>query len=264
MTLAQIANKAIRSVNANSPILLTGLAVAGVVSTAIFAVRATPQAVRLVSEAEVRHLDAESYKPDDQPYAEFSTLQIVQAAWKVYLPTAGMGLATILCIIGAQSINTRRQAALVGGFTIAETSLREYRDKVIELEGSKLDQKVRDAVQQDRVLADPSSNEIIILGSGNVLCYDKYSGRYFESSMEDIRKAQNDLNEAMINGDMYASLNELYQRIGLPITKMGEGLGFSTERLVDINFSSVLTERGEPCLAIDFRAEPMQDYYRFR
>lgn len=262
MTLAQIANKAMRSLNSNSPVILTGLAVAGVVSTAVLAHNAGAEVTRRVAKDAVN----QGFKMIDtgDEYEAPTNLEIYKENWRLYIPAAGMGVATIVCIIGAQSINSRRQAALISGFTIAETSFREYRDKTIELEGKSADQKIRDSIQQDRVMADPSSNEVVILGVGNVLCYDKYSGRYFESSREEIRQAQNDVNEAMINGDMYASLNEFYMRIGLPITKMGEGLGFSTERLLDINFSSVLTERGEPCLAIDFRAEPMLDYYKFR
>lgn len=253
MNIGQVVNRGLRSLNSSSPVILTGLAVAGVVSTAIFTQRAATQAAETVRIAEMH---------EPGIWIKKSPQERAQLVWRLYLPAAGMGVATIVCIIGAQSINSRRQAALISGFTIAETSFREYRDKTIELEGKNTDQKIRDAVQQDRVTADPSSSEIVILGQGHVLCYDKYSGRYFESDREEIRQAQNDINEAMLNGDMYASLNEFYQRVGLPITKMGEGLGFSTERLLDINFSSVLTERGEPCLAIDFRVEPMLDYYR--
>lgn len=251
MTISQIANRAFRSLNSSSPVILSGLAVAGVVSTAIFASKATVEAVASI--------DFATRNDDKLPLKEQAKL-----VWRLYLPTAGMGVATIVCIIGAQSINSRRQAALISGFTIAETSFREYRDKTIELQGANADTKIRDSIQQDRVLADPSSSEILILGQGHVLCYDKYSGRYFESDREEIRQAQNNINEAMLNGDMYASLNDFYGQIGLPPTKMGEGLGWSTENLLDLNFSSVLTGRGEPCLAIDFRTEPMQDYYKFR
>lgn len=254
MTLAQITSKALRSLDNNSPVILTGLAVAGVVSTAIFAGKATAEAAKKIQESENTEVGLRIKKTPQER---------AQLVWRLYLPAAGMGLATVACIIGAQSINSRRQAALISGFTIAETSLREYRDKVVELEGSKTDQKVRDAVAQDRVTSDAASNELVIIGSGNVLCYDMYTGRYFESQMEKIRAAQNSINEIIIT-DMYCSLNDFYRMINLPPTKMGEQLGWSIERMLDLNFSSTLTEDGRPCLAMDFRAEPMQDYYKLR
>lgn len=258
MTIAQIAKRAVHSIDINSPIILTGLAVAGVVSTVIFAIRTTPEAIRTIG---IRQAQRSGNGTIDTP--DPTIFEELQWTWKMYIPTAGMGVATICCIIGAQSINSRRQAALISGFTLAETSFREYREKVAELNGPKANEKVRDSIAQDRVSDDSSSSEVVIIGNGNVLCYDMYTGRYFESQMETIRSAQNTVNERIVN-DMYASLNEFYSLINIPITKMGETLGWSIDKMLYVDFSSVLTEDGRPCLAMDFRVEPMQDYYKLR
>lgn len=254
MTIGQVAQRALRTLDHNSPLILTGLAVAGVVSTAVFAVKVTPEAAHAIQAYEEK---------ENGLWIKSTSVEKVRIAWRLYIPAAGMGVLTIAAIIGAQSINSRRQAALISGFTVAETAFREYRDKVVELDGAKADEKIRDAVMKDHVVANPPNTNELILSDGLVLCYDDWSGRYFQSSMERIRQAQNDVNETMINGDMYASLNDFYVGLGLKHVKGGEDVGWSSERLLDINFTSILTEGGLPCLAMGFRTSPLQDYSRF-
>lgn len=255
MTLTALAKNAVRGIQAKSPAILTGMAVAGVVSTVVLAVRATPKALQKIKEYETK---------DNGLWIKSSNMERARLVWPLYVPATLSCGVTIAAIIGAQSINTRRQAALVGAFSITEGAFQEYREHVVEALGANKEQKVRDLVVQKQVDENPPGNELIVIGSGNVLCLDTYSGRYFESTMETIKKAQNDFNAMLLNGEMYASLNEFYHLIGLPDSVVGEQVGFATENLLDINFSTAMTEDGRPCLAMSFRALPLQDYYTFR
>ena len=88
---------------------------------------------------------------------------------------------------------------------------------------------------------------------------DGFSGRYFTSTMERIRKAQNDLNYKLLN-EVYASLNDLYEYLDLAPIGAGDELGWTTNHQLDLSFSSTLTEDGHPCLVINFRNEPMANY----
>lgn len=256
MTLAVVAKNAVRGIQSKSPAILTGLAVAGVVSTVVLAVQATPDALNRIKNLQEKENGLWIKAPLGERF---------RAVWPLYIPTAITGIGTIACIVGAQSVNMRRQAALVGAFTITEGAFQEYREKVVEALGAHKEERVRDAVIQKAVDENPPpSSEIVVIGSGNVLCLDSYTGRYFESSMEKIRKAQNDFNEMLLNGEMYASLNEFYHLLELEDTMVGEQVGFATENLLDINFSTAMTSDGRPCLAMSFRALPLQDYYKFR
>lgn len=250
MTVAQIAQKVLRVMDNNSPQILTGLAVGGVVSTIILTVRATMRTSTIISE--------EVLKRDDI----VSTKEIVKLTWQEYIPVVGMGAVTITCILGAQSINSRRQAALITGFTLAETAFKEYREKVGEILGEKTDESIRDEVAKDRIQNNPPSNQVVITGRGDVLCYDMFSGHYFMCDMEILRKSQNDINAQCINGG-YASQNEFYQLIGLPRTRYGEEFGWTTENLLDLTFVAKLTEENTPCIAIDYRTQPVRNYYKF-
>lgn len=50
------------------------------------------------------------------------------SAWKCYIPTAAFGLSTIACIMGANALNSRKQAALTSAYALINQSYKEYKD----------------------------------------------------------------------------------------------------------------------------------------
>jgi hypothetical protein len=247
-----------RALSNNSPAILTGMAVAGVVTTAILAVRATPKAIRQIN-AENFARDTNEVEGVEPPI--LTTVDVVKITWKGYIPAAGMGLTTIACIIGANTIHSRRSAVLMSAYSLAETALKEYRAKVVETLGINNDQKVQDSIAKDRLEKNPVANsEVFITGLGEQLCYESLSGRYFKCDIETIRKAQNDINAHVVN-EMYMSLNDFYTLIGLHPTVLGDEMGWCTDNMMDLMFSSHLTN-GVPCLSIDYRVQPVLNYYK--
>jgi hypothetical protein len=241
----------------NSPSILTGLGVGGVITTAIMAARATPKALALVfEEKEHRRINSLCNDRDIGPEA-MTNFDIIKAGWKCYIPTALMGTATVACIISANSINLKRNAALAGLYSLAETSLREYQSKVIETIGNNKEEKMRDEIVQDRLNKDPvTGKEIIITKKGNTLCYDSLSGRYFRSDIEDIRRIQNDFNHQLIN-EFYLTLNEFYDELGLDHTDLGDNMGWTTDySLLNITFSAKIASDGEPCIVLNYVVGP--------
>lgn len=246
MNLNLIAKNIGTIIGKHSPIILTSTAAAGVVVTAVLAAKAAPHATRDI-------LDAESERTEP-----LTKIEKVRLTWQHYVPAAAVGGATIACIIGANTISTRRQAALMSAYTLTETAFQEYKAKTAEIHGEKKAQKIRDEVVQDRVAALPESTEVIITGDGKVLCYETISGRLFESDVESIRKAQNDINQTMVH-EMSASLNDFYHLIGLPATQLD--LGWNLDKNLDISFTAVL-HNNKPCLAITYKNEPFAEYHK--
>lgn len=245
----------------NSPSILTGLAVAGVITTAVLAIRATPKALEQIAQ-ERDFRGGEGPVRDDDLYFELSTMDIVKVTWKGYIPTVAFGTMTIACVVGANSISSKKTAAVVSAYSIAETALKEYQSKVVETLGAHGDQKVRDLVAKDHLDKNPSGKaEIYITGMGEQLCYESLSGRYFKSDIETIRKAQNDIN-AEVFSNMYASHNEFYRSIGLEGNTYGEEAGWNTEHTMELVFSTHLSEDGRPCLSIGYRNHPILNYHR--
>lgn len=252
----------------HSPEILTGIGIAGMVTTAVLAVRATPKALLLLEQEKQRkndELKAAANETDSGECEEIEKLKPVEAirvAWTCYIPSAVTGVLSIACLIGASSVNARRTAALATAYSLSESALKEYQEKVIETIGEKKEQGIRDSVAKDKLKRDPVVNkEVIITGKGETLCYDSITSRYFKCDIEKLRKVENMMNKRLLS-EMYISLNEFYYEIGLNQTDIGDDLGWNIEDgLVDLEFSSQLAEDDTPCLVFGYRVSPR---YSFR
>lgn len=242
----------------NSPTILTGMGVAGLLTTTVMAVRATPKALELL-EAEKDRI----YKDWDGPREEIvlSNKTILDLTWKCYLPAAITGAITIGCIISANSINLKRNAALAGLYSLSEAAMKEYQAKVVETIGKNKERAIKDDIAKDKIHKNPvSDNEIVITGKGDTLCYDALSGRYFKSDIEEIKRAMNKLSRDLLS-DMFISLNDIYSELDLRGTNLGDMVGWHVDDgLIEPRFSSQLTENGTPCLVMDFDVEPRYNY----
>lgn len=243
-------------VSRHSPEILTGLGVAGMLTSTVLAVKATPKALRL--------LDQKKYEEDTD---KLSPVEVVKTAWKCYIPAAVTGAVSATCLIGASSAHIKRNAALATAYKISETALAEYREQVLETIGEKKEKTVRDKVSKKRIENNPvSKNSVVVTERGNTLCFDPISARYFKSDIDKIKKTENKLNKSMIH-DMsgYVSLNEFYDELGLEETSIGHEIGWHVSRgLIDIDFSSHVTDDGQPCLVLDFVCPPIYEFSTFR
>lgn len=238
----------------NGPAILTAMGAVGVVTTAVLAAQGASKATLMIEEVEHREGVADDPKQRLKERA--------QLVWTCYIPAATMGVATISCIISANSISNKRTAAVMSAYTLAEKGFKEYQEKVVEQFGETKDRKVREAVLQDRMESEPvSKREVIIAGSGEVLCFDTLTGRYFKSSMEELRKAENDVNYQIIN-NMYASQNEFYRALELSGVKGGEDVGWNNDKRLELNIMAVLSDDGRPCLALEYKHNPVIDYQK--
>nr|UVX84518.1 MAG: hypothetical protein [Bacteriophage sp.] len=238
------------AIKKHSPEILTGIGIAGMITTTVMAVRATPKALILIEERK-EEIGAE----------KLEAMDMVKTAWACYIPAAITGTLSVACLIGASSVNARRNAALATAYTLSESALKDYQGKVIEMFGEKKNEAVKDAVAKDKIEKNPVvTREVIITEKGNTLCYDAISGRYFKSDIEKIKKAECELNRQMLD-DMYVSLNDFYYEIGLDSVKLGDELGWNVDSgYIDLSFSSQLASDGTPCLVIDYSVAPRYDY----
>lgn len=254
-SLTSIAKQAEKFVSDNSPLILTAIGVTGTITTAILTGKASFKAADILSyEVDRRNLHV------DEPL--MTPRDAISLVWREFIPAIGVGTMTIACIICANRIGTRRTAAMAAAYSLSEKAFVEYKDKVVETIGKNKEQTVRDNVAQDRVRANPvGRNEVIVTGGGDVLCMDAYTGRYFESSMETIKKAQNDTNYQILH-DGHASLNDFYGRIGLSHIPSGTELGWNSDKPFEIYYSTTISDDQRPCISIEFRMDPIRGYFR--
>ena len=236
-----------------SPEILVGIGIAGMITTTVLAVKATPKALKLIHE-----------KEEELGVEKLTAGETVKTAWKCYIPAVATCALSTACIIGSSTVHTKRNAAIAAAYELSQKALVDYKDAVIETIGEKKEQVVKEKIAEKRLKEDPvSKKEVILTGKGSTLCYESLSGRYFESDMESIKHAVNVLNAQMLD-DMYVSLNDFYDLIGLSYTDMGEKLGWSIDDgLVETSFSAKTTDDGRLCLVIDYVTQPKYNFDRF-
>lgn len=240
--------------NKNLPSVLSGLAIVGVGTTTVFAVYATNKAKEDILEKMAE--EAQTLEPEEQPN-DLSRKEMVKLVWKRYIPTALSAATTVACIVGSNSVNLRKNAAIAGLYSITDTSLKEYKEKVVNEMGKRKEEKIRNEINQEKVNANPPKDgQIIMTGYGDTLCWDALSDRYFKSDLEKLRQIQNDLNYRLLS-EMWISLNEVYIELGLNEIRLGYDLGWSVDHPVDFRFDAMLTPNGQPCIKIDYEIGPM-------
>ena len=245
--------------NDNSTTLLSVVGVGGTVATALLTGRATFKAARLlITRKKWRMLLGEKESRNIPPHG-FSKTEKAKLVWPLYLPPVASGVLTVTCIIAAHRISSKQIVALTAAAGISERALTEYKDKVLEKFGAKEDEKIHADIAQDRVNKFPPSSQIMIAGSGDVLCYDMLTGRYFQSTMEELKRAENKVNYELIHY-MSCSLTHFYDEIGLPPTSYSDTHGWNMNHHMELKFSTIFSEDNRPCIAIDFNRQPIADY----
>ena len=257
-TLSKLARDVRVSVSKHSPEILMTMGITGMITTTVLAVKATPKALRLMEETK-NDLEVESLTP----------IETVKTTWKCYVPAVITGAVSIACLVGANSVNARRNAALATAYKLSETAFSEYRDKVVETIGEKKEKTVRDKVSEKQIRETPvNKTEVIVTGKGKTLFFDPLSHRYFYSTIEAIKRAENTLNKEIITDpfDAGVTVNDFYSEIGIPTTATGDGLGWNLRiGMIDIYTSAQKVEddeehEGEPCLVINFLNPPKYEF----
>ena len=119
MDIKKMRSTVVNAISEKSPEILIGFGLAGMLTSTVLAVKATPKALDIL----------------EQEDRELSKIDKVKLTWKCYAPAAVGYCASAACIIGAQSVNAKRNAVLAGAYKLSETALLEYRDKVVDILG---------------------------------------------------------------------------------------------------------------------------------
>jgi hypothetical protein len=245
----------------HSPEILIGIGITGMITTTVLAVKATPKALLLIEERK-EELEVDKLTP----------LETVKTTWKCYIPAAITGVASAACVIGSNSVNAKRNAALATAYKLSETAFTEYREKVVDTIGEKKEKVVRDKISEEQIKNNPvSKTEVIVTGKGKTLYFEPLSHRYFYCDVDKIGRAEVKLNKQMFSDPFNSgvSVNDFYAEIGLPCTDTGENIGWNlTNNKLEIYTSAHKIEEdeseeheGEPCLVINYVNPPTYNYY---
>lgn len=241
-------------ITANSPVLLVGTTIAGVVTTGVLSAKAGYKARGIIDEAEGRYDLA-----DPNAVVDLTVQEKAQLTWLCYATAGISGAGTIAAAVGTHTVHTKRANAMAALYAVTSNKLDDMTEKAEELLGPKKTQQLQNDVAQKSIERRPESGdtEVLMTDEGTELCYDDWSGRFFMSSMPRLEAAINDVNRQLIDeGD--ASLNDWYDRVGLPDIPMGQSFGWSGTK-IEGKFGAVTAKDGRPAISIWFHQAPKEN-----
>jgi hypothetical protein len=274
-------DKVLTFTDKNSPAILTGLAIAGVVATAISAYKAGPKIEAIMAEHKMKmdllkersKIRASADEESEETKSERKEI-IADTAKKVIPAVAPMvifGGLTSACIISANTVSSRRIAALSAAYEIASRGLSDYKEKVEEIVPKKADE-IKDAVIKKRVQEEPVPPEdhIYSTGHGDILCKDIYLKTYFRSSHDEIQKAINKVSQ-MVRDENWVTVADLYYELGVRhIPPIANDIGWHVDDCIEGNLPITTTtcwndEGTVPVIGIDYEVDPFyKEGGRFR
>lgn len=238
-------------VKRNASTILTVVGGAGVVTTTVLAIKATPKALVLLDNAH------------EQKGEDLTKLEKVKVAAPVYIPTIVTGVTTLACIFGANMLNKRQQAALMSAYALLDNSYKEYKKKVEELYGEDANDQIKKKLAEDNY--EPTN-----VKDDEKLFYDEYSGQFFKSTLAKVKVAEYNLNRN-IHTRGWGELNEFYEELGIDDFEEYSALGWSEggnyemywQAWVDFQHTKATLEDGTEYFVLSTFEEPYVGYEEY-
>lgn len=255
MNVPSIFKTAKTVITANSPVLLVGAAVAGVVATGVLAAKGGYKARGIVDAAEAKRVEKGITEP-------LTLVEKGQLTWLCYAAPAVTGATTIASVLGLHMIHTKRAAVAAGLYAAAVSKIDAMGAAAEEkLTGKKL-QEFNDSVAQKEVNEVPfDPDELVINAENSEVFLDSWSRRYFTHSVVEIERAVLRLTRQLID-DGEVTMNDYFEAVGLPKLGHGDDYGWQHGRKegqveeIEPVFGAALTEEGRPVYDVRFLVEP--------
>ena len=242
----------------HAPEYLTGIGIAGFITTTVLAVRATPKAVD----------ELRKKKPK-------TVVEEIKIAGKYYVVAIVTGTLSTICLVSSCSVSKRRNAALAAALALSEDNLIEYKDKVKEMFGENKEEKVEEAIAEDhaqKVFKTINPNYIIRTGRADTFTLDLITGQVMLSDIDWIKSRFIDMNSYLQNHETmnvseYAEILHLEdpqligQTLGWVYKHRPTSNGWEYDDDARIQLYDTYTGRdGIPMLVIGHRLPPSYGY----
>lgn len=253
-------NKACFSVQKHSPEILIVAGIAGTVVSTVLACRSTLKIDSVLEESKdklykIKNVHngeialAEGQEYTEQDYKRDLTLTYVKMGLdlaKLYAPAVILGSLSITSILVSNNILRKRNMALVAAYTTVDRAFKDYRSRVVERFGDKVDKELRYNVKSkkfEETVVDENGKEKKVKKTVDVAdplaCYSQYARIFDESSRNWEKDAEYNLmflrsqqqyanNLLVAKGHLF--LNEVYDMLDIPRTKAGQIVGWSYDK----------------------------------
>jgi hypothetical protein len=224
----------------NSPQVLFGVGVVGMVGSTVLACRATLKMDNILSEAKgklevARTLEHEDYSEDDRG-RDVALIQFqtgVKIA-KAYVPAVAIGVLSVYALTRSHNILTQRNIALTAAYAALEKGFGEYRGRVIEKYGADQDAEFRHGSVETEIV-DPETGrkkKVKRVNPGEPSIYARFFDDHSTSWNREpeynkifLLCQQNYAND-LLQSRGHVFLNEVYDMLGIPRSKAGAVVGW--------------------------------------
>ena len=261
MNMSNIVNSATKTfhrvgfqIKKHSPEILLVTGIAGVVTSAVMACKATTKVDTIIEESKksinMIHegmdagniCDVEYTEEDGKKDLAIVYIQTGVKFAKLYGPSVLLGLTSIGCILASNNIIHKRNVALSAAYTAIDTSFKGYRSRVIERFGESMDRELRYNIKtqevKETVVDEETGKKKTVKSTVSVVDPNTYSdyARFFdeycagwtkdaEYNLMFLRQQQNYANE-LLKSRGHLFLNEVYDMLGIDRTKAGNIVGW--------------------------------------
>lgn len=183
-TLLKSGTKALHWCNTNKPDILTGLAIGGIVVTAVSSVVAYKKTTEALREL-----------PED---AEMKDK--VGETWYYWIVPGLAGGATIAATIGINETHKSKELAMIASYNILKESATKFKEYATEEIGKNKVKKIEHKVHEEVIRNNEPSDdikEICDAESGGAVFFDRYSGQYIATTYEKVYRAAEKVNHLL-------------------------------------------------------------------
>jgi hypothetical protein len=222
----------------NSPGLLFGLGLTGMIGSTVLACRATLKMEEVLDEAKEKlntATELEHAKYSEKDRSRDIYLIYVQTSAKIvraYAPAIIVGGLSVTALTRSHIILTRRNAALTAAYAALEKGFAEYRARVVEKYGEEEDRNLRYAAHTVTVEDGKKKNRELKAGVVGPSIYARWFNADSSSWSNDpnvnyfFLKCQQDWANDMLKARGHVFLNEVYDSLGMPRTEAGAVVGW--------------------------------------
>lgn len=212
-----------------SPAVLTGLTLAGIVVTGILAYKSGLKAHDILEDRKEQKEEMQLETKKEKSQFIVNTAKEIAP---IVAPPIIMGAVTAACAIGGNRISNKRVAVLSAAYAVTKDALTETNNKMVDMLGAGKAKQIKDEIIKDKVKKKPSNGEEIIqtTGKGNQLFKDMMFGTTFRSNLNAVEQAIRELS-ADCEADRYVTLDEFYDKLNLEHIGFGNSVGWSSKDL---------------------------------
>lgn len=250
-----------KALQKNAPAIAAGIGVASIFTTAVLAIKSTPEAHAVtedgkaaLEEAREVYSDPEEYKQECKQIRKTMAKQYV----KLYWPAAASAAIGTASIIFSHRVSTKRNMALASAYAITLSEYREFRKQAREMKliSPEKEHQIKDNINKKRIIESKNEPILGVSGSGRELFFDSWSGQKFYSTVNEVTKAVNEFNFEL-NREMDKPINDLYYKLGIRQVPAGDLYYDCDHGPIEVSFGSVFIEEdGKSYITMDFDREP--------